>query len=118
MTIRYSDNGLWVQKAGNEYTLGLSIKGQDDLGEVMFVDLTDTAATIEKNETLIGVEAAKAVTELTAPFAGKLVRKNEGLSENPEALNSTNYSENWIAVLSNVDETEFNALSEKEPQIG
>ncbi|MGB7460202.1 MAG: glycine cleavage system protein H, partial [Carnobacterium jeotgali] len=40
--MRYSENGLWVLKEGDNYRIGLSEKGQDDLGEVMFVELPNT----------------------------------------------------------------------------
>ena len=35
---KYSENGLWIKKEGEEYVIGLSPKGQDDLGDVSFVE--------------------------------------------------------------------------------
>lgn len=35
---KYSENGLWIKKEGEEYIIGLSPKGQDDLGDVSFVE--------------------------------------------------------------------------------
>ncbi|MGX7419903.1 glycine cleavage system protein H [Carnobacterium gallinarum] len=114
MTVRYSENGLWVEKISEGYKIGLSAKGQDDLGEVMFVDITPETTVVAKDDTLIGVEASKAVTELTAPFKGTVLTWHTALSENPEFLNSTDSKENWIVVLTDVSETEFTNLATTE----
>ena len=66
--IKYSEEGFWIEKSDDTFTIGLSDKGQDDLGEVSFVDLPSEGA-VKKDEVLIGVEAAKAVTELTLPVS-------------------------------------------------
>ena len=111
--MKYSENGLWILKTGQQYRIGLSEKGQDDLGEVMFIEVPSQVTRIEKNETVIGLEGAKAVTELTSPFAGKVVSYHEALADEPEKLNSTDKESNWIVELTDVDEAAFNALSDK-----
>lgn len=114
MTVRYSENGLWIEKVTEGYKIGLSAKGQDDLGEVMFVDITPETKAVAKEETLIGVEASKAVTELTAPFKGTVHSWHDALSENPEQLNSTDRKENWIVILTDVAESDFAKLATSE----
>lgn len=111
--VKYSENGLWILKDGEHYRIGLSEKGQDDLGEVMFVEIPTDVARVEKNDNLIGVEGAKAVTELIAPFSGKVMSFNTELADNPEDLNTSNRDKNWIVDVTEVDEAEFNALSEE-----
>ena len=37
--IKYSENGLWIKQEENRYTVGISPKGQDDIGDVSFVEL-------------------------------------------------------------------------------
>lgn len=110
--MKYSTNGLWILKEQEIYRIGLSEKGQDDLGEVMFIDIPSDVTKIEKDENLIGVEGAKAVTELTAPFAGDVVSFHEALADEPEKLNSLNKEDNWIVKLTAVDEAAFDALSD------
>ena len=41
-TVKYSENGFWIKKEADKYIVGLSEKGQDDLGEVSFIDLPET----------------------------------------------------------------------------
>lgn len=106
---RYSENGLWVKKSEDQYTVGLSPKGQDDLGDVSFVELLKQES-VSNEDSFISVEAAKAVTELVSPLAGKVVVWHEELEENPEYLNKSEESLNWIMVLEDVQEEEFEQL--------
>lgn len=107
--IKYSEEGFWIEKSDDTFTIGLSDKGQDDLGEVSFVDLPSEGA-VKKDEVLIGVEAAKAVTELTLPVSGTIVAVNEALEDEPSILNSTKRDDTWIAKLTGVSQSEFESL--------
>ncbi|WP_240470651.1 glycine cleavage system protein H [Atopococcus tabaci] len=111
--IRYSKNGLWIEKTGDTYRFGLSEKGQDDIGEVMFAELPDVMEALKADETVIGVEGAKAVTELTAPVSGKVVRVHKEVEDQPELLNSPDKDDNWIMELTDVSEEEFSNLPEE-----
>lgn len=107
--IKYSEEGFWVEKSDDTYLIGLSDKGQDDLGEVSFVDLPSEGA-VNKDDVLMGVEAAKAVTELTLPFSGTIIAVNEALEDEPTLLNSSTREETWIAKLTGVSAAEFESL--------
>lgn len=107
--VKFSEEGFWIEKKDDTFVIGLSDKGQDDLGEVSFVDLPSVGA-IKKDDVLIGVEAAKAVTELTVPFSGTISEINSDLEDNPSTLNSEKREETWIAKLTDVSEAEFEAL--------
>lgn len=74
-TVKYSENGFGSRRRTS--AIGLSEKGHDDLGEVSFIDLPETGA-IKTPDTLIGVEAAKAMTDLASPLAGTITAVNEG----------------------------------------
>ena len=108
-TVKYSENGFWIKKEADKYIIGLSEKGHDDLGEVSFIDLPETGA-IKTTDTLIGVEAAKAMTDLASPLAGTITAVNEALENNPENLNSTDATVNWIVELTDVSAEAFEAL--------
>ena len=110
---KYSKNGLWIKQDGLEYVIGLSPKGQDDLGEVSFVELLKNK-TVTKEDSIISVEAAKAVTELLAPLSGTVVAFHDELEENPEFLNNTEEEKNWILRLSHINSKEFEALLDED----
>ena len=108
--LKYSLDGFWFEKVDGQVVVGLSEKGQDDLGEVSFIDLPATG-DIKKDDTLIGVEAAKAVTELTLPLDATIVEVNEDLSDHPSQLNSQDRNDTWIVKLVDVDEAAFSQLN-------
>ncbi len=113
MNLKFHTNGLYIERADNIFTIGLSAKGQDDVGDVMFADLPKFKSKLAKGDTIIGVEGAKAVTDFTSPFDGKVVKVNEAVEDNPELLNSTNSSENWIVRLKDVDLELYNQLNDE-----
>ena len=112
MTVKYIKSGLWIEKLEDSYRLGLSEKGQDDVGEVMYVELPEFGDRLEKGEILLSVEGAKAVTEIVTPITGVIESLHKELEDNTELLNSTDRSDNWIVELSNVEGFDSDELSE------
>lgn len=108
MRIKYTQNGLWLEKIEEKIRIGLSEKGQDDVGEVMFVELPKFDEQLQAGDTILGVEGAKAVTEFTSPISGDIVQVHKELEDDFELLNSKNLEDNWIVELSNV--TGFDAF--------
>ena len=51
--IKYSPNGLWVAKNGDNYRVGLSEKGQDDIGEIMFADIPKEIKVLKVGDSLL-----------------------------------------------------------------
>lgn len=114
MTIKYHPNGLWFEKIREmDYRVGLSEKGQDDVGEVMFAELSAAPGELLKGEPIVNVEGAKAVTELTAPFDLTVKAVHEDIEDAPELLNATERSKNWILEISDFSEDEFDSLKEE-----
>lgn len=109
---KYHSSGIWVEKEEDSYTIGLSEKGQDDVGEVMFVDLPDFGDSVTTADTLVSVEGAKSVTEIVFPFNGDVKSVHREIEDNPDLLNSGSGSKNWIIELVNVDEEAFNSLND------
>lgn len=107
--MKYSENGFFVKKEDSLYLIGLSEKGQDDLGEISFLEiLSETKMDVE--DSLIGVEASKAVTELLAPINGDIIEINEEVVNNPSLLNEPMHQKNWLFKVTNVDENEYLSL--------
>lgn len=103
MTIKYTQTGLWLEKKEDDIVrIGLSEKGQDDVGEVMFVELPKFGEKINDGDNLIGVEGAKAVTEITSPVSGEIVNVHKELEDDVDLLNSKDREDNWIIELKNV----------------
>lgn len=110
MPYKYHESGLWIKEIKNGYRIGLSEKGQDDIGEVMFVELPEFGEHMQKGDSLISVEGSKAVTELVVPMSGTVGKVHDELEDHPELLNDPDADEIWILELSDItdfDETDF-----------
>lgn len=113
MTVKYHVNGLWIEKKDDQIIIGLSEKGQDDAGDIMFANLMIDSDYLEAGDTLIGVEGAKAVTDFTTPFAGNVLAIHEAIEEDFDLLNSTDRADNWIVKLRSKDTSLFSQLLDK-----
>lgn len=100
---------LWIEKQGELYTIGMTPELQDDAGDITYVNIV-LSATIQEEDTLFNVEASKAAIEVASPLAGRVVKINEAAIDNPALLNSADRLDNWVVVLTDVDEAQFNAL--------
>lgn len=100
---------LWIKKQGDLYTIGLTPELQDDAGDICYANITSDK-TIAVDGTLFNVEASKAAIEIPSPLTGRIVKINQAALDNPALLNSEDRSENWVAVLTDVDEAQFNTL--------
>ncbi len=102
---------LFIEKNGDVYTLSMTPELQDDIGTVGFVEFIDED-TLEVGGAILNLEASKTVLELASPLAGKIVERNESVTNEPTLLNSAKSEDNWVVKLTNVDESVFNELEE------
>ncbi|MDN6161558.1 MAG: glycine cleavage system protein H [Atopostipes sp.] len=111
MSVKYTESGLWIEEIEDGYRIGLSEKGQDDVGEVTFVELPDYDKHLEKGDNLLSVEGAKAVTELQSPMSGKIQKIHKELEEDTDRMNSTDRTDNWILELRDVEDFDKTEVS-------
>lgn len=112
MALKYVASGLWLQEIENGYRIGLSEKGQDDLGEVMYVELPEYGERLEKGDTLLSVEGSKAVTELVVPMSGAVQKIHKELEDDPDLMNAHKPEDIWILELSDVSDLDEMELTD------
>lgn len=100
-------DSLWVLKTAEGYKIGLTNEAQEDLGNITFTTLPKVGQTIKKGDSLIELEAEKAVSEFSSPLSGTIVVVNEAAEANPSILDDKEQMNAWIAVLTDVDATEL-----------
>lgn len=106
----YSQEHIWVRKEGNVVRIGVTEFGQEELGDVVFVELPEVGQELETDETLGSVESVKTVSELYAPVGGTIIEINEELEDNPEFINESPYDRGWIITIEPSDDGELNDL--------
>lgn len=110
INLKYTNEHEWVLVDGNVGTIGLTDYAQGELGDVVFVDIDPSLAEIKKGQSIGSIEAVKTVSDVYAPFSGKVLEMNGNLSNNPEIINSDPYGEGWILKVEISDSSELNDL--------
>lgn len=110
MDLYYSQEHIWVKKEGNQVRIGVTEYGQDELGDIVFVELPEVGEELVADEPFGSVESVKTVSELYAPISGKILEVNEELEDNPEFINESPYEKAWIVVIELADDTELDEL--------
>lgn len=108
--VYYSPDHEWARKEGGDTVkVGISDYAQDQLGDIVFVELPEVGAMLEKGEEFGTLESVKAVSEIYAPLSGEVVSVNKALIDMPELLNEDPYT-NWIIELRPSIEDEYDEL--------
>ena len=105
--LKYTKEHEWARIDGNMATIGITKYAVEQLGDITQVDLPKEGENVRKNDVFGSVESVKAVSDLYAPFSGKIVKVNTPLADTPEYLSDDPYDEGWMIQieLSNPDET-------------
>ena len=108
--VKYTSDHEWVRVKGDVAFVGITDYAQDQLGEIVFVDVTTEGETIEKNEVFGSIEAVKTVSDLLMPLTGEVLEVNAELEDQPELVNSDPYEKGWIIRLQVQDQSELDEL--------
>ena len=92
----YTRDDTWLRRDGDTLTIGLTEYGQNELGELVFVELPESGAAVRAGTPFGVVESVKAVAELVSPLAGKVVASNEEVAQEPALVNESPYERGWL----------------------
>ncbi len=108
--LKYSEDHEWIRVAGDEAYIGITAHAQDQLGDIVYLDVTTVGETLGKGEVFGSVEAVKTVSDLYLPVGGEILELNPALDSEPELVNSDPYGEGWIVKIKISDPGELDAL--------
>ncbi len=97
--VKFSKEHEWITVEGDVATIGITKHATEMLGDIVFVELADEGATLEKGVTFGTIESVKAVEEVYLPFSGEIVSVNESVIENPELLQNDPIGDGWLVIL-------------------
>jgi glycine cleavage system H protein len=102
--LRYTAEHEWVRRVDDgRVRVGITDYAQEALGDVVFVSLPDTGASVSAGQSFGEVESTKSVSEIYAPVAGEVVARNDALESRPELVNTDPYGEGWIVEIAPAD---------------
>jgi glycine cleavage system H protein len=98
--LQYTSDHEWLRREDDvSVTVGITDHAQQALGDLVYVELPEVDQEVESGGDMAVVESVKAASDVYAPIAGTVVAVNEGLSDDPEIINSDPYGEGWIVRL-------------------
>ena len=101
--LKYSADHEWLKVDGDVAYVGITAHAANELGDIVFLDITSVGETLDKDEVFGTIEAVKTVADLMLPVGGEVLEFNEALEDNPALVNSDPYGEGWIVKINMTD---------------
>tara|TARA_R110000868_G_scaffold116677_6_gene310387 strand:+ start:1468 stop:1836 length:369 start_codon:yes stop_codon:yes gene_type:complete len=95
-TIYYTEEHEWLRVDGDIATVGITDHAQEQLGDLVFVDLPSTGATVGQGDDVVVVESVKAASDVYAPASGEIIEVNDALTADAALVNSDAEGKGWL----------------------
>jgi glycine cleavage system H protein len=96
MSVKFTSDHEWVAVEGDIATVGITDYAQEQLGELVFVELPDVGAELEKGGDAAVIESVKAASEIYAAVSGEVTEVNSALEDAPTTVNTNPMGDGWI----------------------
>jgi glycine cleavage system H protein len=96
MSVKFTSDHEWVAVEGDIATVGITDYAQEQLGELVFVELPDVGAELEKGGDAAVIESVKAASEIYAAVSGEVTEVNSALEDAPTTVNTDPMGDGWI----------------------
>ena len=110
--VKYTKTHEWIRADEDvmKGTCGITDHEQEMLTDIVFVELPEKGAAVEKGQQVGVVESVKAVSDVYAPVSGVIAEVNTRLEESPELINNDPYGEGWIFTIEIRSSGEYDEL--------
>jgi glycine cleavage system H protein len=106
----YTEDHEWIDIDGEVATVGITDYAQGQLGDIVFVEVPDTGASVVKGGDAAVVESVKAASDVYAPVDGTVTEGNAALSDDPSLVNSDPEGEGWFFRMALSDAGQLDGL--------
>ncbi|MCV6547826.1 MAG: glycine cleavage system protein GcvH [Cohaesibacter sp.] len=110
MSKLFTEDHEWISMDGDVATVGITDFAQSQLGDVVFVELPEVGAELEKGGDAAVVESVKAASEVYAPIDGEVLEVNDALEDDPSKVNSEAESGAWFMKLKVSDASQLDEM--------
>lgn len=106
----FTEEHEWIDVEGDTATVGITDYAQEQLGDIVFVELPNVGAMVDKGKDAAVVESVKAASDVYAPISGEVTEANNALEEDPALVNTSPEEDGWFFKLTISDKSEFEGL--------
>jgi glycine cleavage system H protein len=114
VSLYFTQEHEWISVDGETATVGITDFAQAQLGDVVFVEVPQAGATLQKGKEAAVVESVKAASDVYAPVSGEVTEGNAALEADPSLVNSAPEGEGWFFKLTLSDTSELDGLMDRE----
>jgi glycine cleavage system H protein len=111
--LKFTKDHEWLKIDGNVATVGITEYAANQLGDLVFVQLPEIGAKLDKGEEVAVVESVKAASDVFSPLAGEIVEINEAIVKDPSIVNSDPEDAGWFFKLKLADLKSLDGLMDK-----
>jgi len=94
--IYFSKEHEWIEVEDDLGTVGITLYAQEQLGDIVFAEVTKLKEKVLRNDDVAVVESVKAASDIFAPVSGTVIEWNDLLDDSPETLNSDPTKSGWV----------------------
>ena len=109
----FTEEHEWIDVEGDTATVGITDYAQEQLGDIVFVELPEVGATVDKGKDAAVVESVKAASDVYAPISGEVVETNGSLDDDPSLVNSSPEDDGWFFKLTIADKGQLDGLMDQ-----
>jgi glycine cleavage system H protein len=95
----YTKDHMWIERAGRQYTLGVTAYGVSEMEVVLFADVPDKGSRTEAGDEIGSIESVKTVHPLLSPLSGVVCASNTALRDDPFPIAASPYGEGWLVTV-------------------
>lgn len=108
--LKYTKDHEWIRVEGDVAYVGITDYAQDELGEIVYVDITTEGETVAKEEVFGTIDTVKTVSDLFMLTGGEVLEVNAELEDAPELVNEDAYGKGWLIKVALSDASELDSL--------
>ena len=112
--LRYTEDHEWIQLDGDIGTVGISPHAIEQLGDIVFVELPEAGATINKGDAVAVFESVKAASDIYSPASGEVTETNGAMLEDLTSITPDRATESWLFKVKLNDTSELDELMDEE----
>jgi len=111
--LKFTEDHEWLKIEGDVATVGITAHAAEQLGDLVFVELPEVGAKLDKGGEASTVESVKAASDVYCPLAGEIVAVNQAIADDPSLVNSDPTGAGWFFKLKLDDASAANELMDE-----
>lgn len=111
--LKFTEDHEWLKLQGDVVTVGITEYATEQLGDLVFVELPQVGAKLNKGDGAAVVESVKAASDVFTPLSGEIVEINQTIVDDPSIVNGDPLGAGWFFKLKLTDPNVMESLMDE-----